>query len=113
VLPFYTTFKDLLFLKKLITPSVLTVLYWLVCISIALVTLFYFFKSFSILNYFGFGEWLYSFITLLITVLVSFISTRIGFELLIVIFNINDSLKKIAGQKTTQTDTTTNKDKQD
>jgi len=57
--------------------------------------------------------WISSFFMLIISTLILFVSTRIGFELLIVIFNINDSLKKIAGQKTAPADTKTSKDKLD
>lgn len=102
------TFKDLIFFKKLITPSVLTYIYWLSCVGIILFALISLFGSFAVFTFYGFGAWLTSFFMIIVYTFVLFVSTRVAFELIIIIFNINDNLKKIANQKTNTTESITN-----
>lgn len=92
------TFKDLFHLKKLLTPSVLPYLYWLSCAGVVLFALISIIASFTLLSYLGFIAWISSFFMIVIYTIVLFISVRVGFELIIVFFNINDNLKKIAAQ---------------
>lgn len=72
--------KDLFFFDKFVVPSVLTLVYWVALVLVVLSGLVMMFASF-------FGG--------LITILVGFVSTRITFELICVIFSINRNLQKL------------------
>ncbi|MDX5300188.1 MAG: DUF4282 domain-containing protein [Gammaproteobacteria bacterium] len=74
--------KELLFLDDMITPKVITFIYWLALIAIVLGSLFTIFQ----------GE----IIGGLLTLVGGAIAARVWCELIIVIFRINENLKKIA-----------------
>lgn len=77
--------KSLLFFDSMITPKILTVVYWLALVSVVLGGLFTMFSA----SFFG-G---------LATIIGGVIGVRIWCELLIVIFKINENLKQIADKQ--------------
>lgn len=81
--------KDLLYFDHLIMPRVLTFIYWIV---IAIVILTGFSTMFTI-----------SFFSGLIAIITGLIFTRIIFELIIVIFSINQNLEKLVSLQTNST----------
>lgn len=88
------TLKDLLFLNKMISPIILTVIYWLSIVGVVFLGLSVIFNSFSLLQY-RFFEGLVCLIGGILTILIGSISVRISFELVCVIFNINRNLEKL------------------
>lgn len=74
--------KELLFLEDMITPKVITFIYWLALIAIVLGGLFTIFQGQIIVG--------------LLTLVGGAIGARVWCELIIVIFRINENLKKIA-----------------
>lgn len=74
--------KELLFFNKLIMPTILTVIYWIVLIIVILGGLYTMFFSGSF-----FGG--------LIGLLVGIVSTRVTFEMICVVFSINRNLEKL------------------
>lgn len=73
--------KELLFFNKLIMPSILTIIYWIVLAFVVLGGLI----SMATVSVLG-G---------LIGILVGIVSTRITFELICVVFSINRNLEKL------------------
>jgi len=80
--------KDVLFFNSMLTPKVITVVYWLALAGIAFSGL----KTIFAESYFGFLTQLGMGLGILIG---GTISARIGCELLIVLFSINDNIKKM------------------
>lgn len=74
--------KDILFFDSLLTPKILTILYWLALVSvlfsgIALIFGGFFFRG-------------------LLSIVVGGLGTRVFFELIMIVFKNNEYLKKIA-----------------
>jgi hypothetical protein len=95
-------FKDLLFFEKMITPMVVTYLYWLGILGSFISGLIIIFSSFS------FGSLLSGIIFFIFGVICS----RVFYELVIILFKINEKLTVIAGntkEKTTPKKTTAKK----
>jgi uncharacterized membrane protein len=87
--------NNLFTLNEMLTPKIVTVLYWLGLIAIvisALTTLF----GFGYGAYTGFGTRLFTAIMILIF---GGLAVRVYSELLIVIFKIHGNLKKIADRQ--------------
>lgn len=74
--------KDLFFFNRMLTPSIITIVYWLLLVGVLLGSLSMMFTQ----SFFG-G---------LVMLLFGTIGVRIWCELLIVLFKINDNLKTLA-----------------
>ena len=98
---------DFFFLKKMITPVFMTVIYWVTLALIAIGGLGMFFASFAGFRYSFFGG-MFGLIGSIITLIIGFISTRIVFELICVLFNINRNLEKLALNKDDNTNDSSN-----
>ena len=90
--------KKIFFLDEMLTPKIITFVYWLMLLSIA-------FNGLNIIFKFGFT--FEKFILGSLTILGGIVGARILCELLIVIFKIHENLKKIAD---TEKDDDTEKD---
>lgn len=77
--------KSLLFFDSMITPQILTVVYWFLLVSVVIGGLFTMFSS--------------SFFAGLGMIIGGAIGVRIWCELLIVIFKINENLKRMADKE--------------
>ena len=82
------TLKDLLFFEKMLTPQVVTYLYWIGILFSFILGLRIMFTNFS------FG----SFITAILFFIVGVISSRVFYELVIVLFKIYEKLAVIANE---------------
>ena len=98
---------DFFFLKKMITPVFITVIYWITLALIAIGGLGMFFASFAGFRYSFFGG-MFGLIGSIITLIIGVISTRIVFELICVLFNINRNLEKLALNKDDNTNDSSN-----
>ncbi|OTP86017.1 DUF4282 domain-containing protein [Gilliamella apicola] len=98
---------DFFFLKKMITPVFMTVIYWVTLALIAIGGLGMFFASFAGFRYSFFGG-MFGLIGSIITLIIGVISTRIVFELICVLFNINRNLEKLALNKDDNTNDSSN-----
>ncbi|HFB64076.1 MAG TPA: DUF4282 domain-containing protein [Aeromonadales bacterium] len=79
--------KDILFFDKMLTPKIITFVYWLGLIAVVITSLREMFSDYgSFLN--GIGM-----------LIGGLIAVRIWSELLIVLFKINDNLQDIADKK--------------
>ncbi|WP_194240620.1 MULTISPECIES: DUF4282 domain-containing protein [unclassified Gilliamella] len=93
------TIKDFFFFNKMLTPSFITIVYWIALVLIGISALTMILGSFAAFAY-SFTMGLVAFFTGIITLIVGFISTRIGFELICVLFNINHNIQKLANENT-------------
>lgn len=93
------TIKDFLFLNRMITPTFINIVYWIALFCITITSLTMIFGSFALFAY-SFSAGLFTFFTGIITFVAGFISTRIGLELICVLFNINHNIQKLANEKT-------------
>lgn len=84
--------KKIFFFDEMITPKIITVIYWLMLVTILISGLVAIFSTFS--SYSGYN--LPVVFMALGGIIGGAISTRIGCELLIVLFKINDNIKKIS-----------------
>ncbi|NUF49767.1 hypothetical protein A9G24_01850 [Gilliamella sp. App6-5] len=91
--------KDFFFFNKMLTPSFITIVYWIALVLIGISALTMILGSFAAFAY-SFTMGLVAFFTGIITLIVGFISTRIGFELICVLFNINHNIQKLANENT-------------
>lgn len=80
--------NDLLHFDKMITPKIITFIYWILLIASVGFGLYSMFGGYS---NFTIGKFLIG----IITIGIGFLISRIWCELLIVIFKINENLKKI------------------
>lgn len=84
--------KDFLKLDTMITPKIITIIYWFGLVGVSL-------TSMSML--FGIGRYAYTnfgmrFLMAIFVIIFGLVIVRVYSELLIVIFKIHDNLKKIA-----------------
>jgi len=79
--------KDILFFDSMLTPKIITFVYWLAAIAIVIGSLVMMFSQYG------------SFLRGLGVLIGGLIGLRIWSELLIVIFKINDSLQVIVDRK--------------
>ncbi|WP_202112693.1 DUF4282 domain-containing protein [Gilliamella sp. Pas-s95] len=93
------TIKDFFFFNKMLTPSFITIVYWITLVLIGFSALTMILGSFALFAY-SFTAGLFTFFSGIITFVVGFVSTRIGFELICVLFNINHNIQKLANEKT-------------
>ena len=98
---------DFFFLKKMITPVFMTVIYWITLVLIAIGGLGMIFASFASFQYSFFGG-MFTLISGIVTLVVGIISARIGFELICVLFNINRNIEKLALNKDDNTNDSSN-----
>lgn len=77
--------RDVLFFDSMLTPKIITLVYWLLLIVVL-------FSGIGMMIAGGFG----SFIMGLFTLLAGAVGARIWCELLIVLFKINENMKKVA-----------------
>jgi len=79
--------KDILFFDSMLTPKIITFVYWLAAIAIIIASLVMMFSQYG------------SFLQGLGTLIGGLIGLRIWSELLIVIFKIHDSLQVLVDKK--------------
>lgn len=79
--------KDILFFDKMLTPKIITFVYWLGLIAVVVASLREMFRDYG------------SFINAIGMLVGGLIAVRIWSELLIVLFKINDNLQHIADKK--------------
>lgn len=89
------SFKDIFFLNKLLTPIFITIVYWVSLALIIICGLIIIFNSFSDFR-FGLTSGMFSLFIGIITIIVGLVTTRITFELICVLFNINHNIEKLA-----------------
>lgn len=77
--------RDVLFFDSMLTPKIITLVYWLLLVVVVISGIGMMFTG-------GFG----SFIMGLFTILAGAVGARIWCELLIVLFKINENMKKVA-----------------
>ena len=94
------SFKDFFFFDKMFTPKIITVIYWMSLVLIVFSGLTIIFSSFLIISY-SFGSALLGIITGIITIVGGALFTRIGYEIICVLFNINRNIEKLALDKST------------
>ncbi|MBI0155940.1 DUF4282 domain-containing protein [Gilliamella sp. M0364] len=94
------SFKDFFFFDKMFTPKIITVIYWMSLVLIVFSGLTIIFSSFLIISY-SFGSALLGIITGIITIVGGTVFTRIGYEIICVLFNINRNIEKLALDKST------------
>jgi len=80
--------RELLYFNSMITPKLITLVYW---ISLALLTLSGVFVLFA-----GEGNFIVRLLTLLIALPLGALLIRVYCELLMVLFKINDNIQKLA-----------------
>lgn len=79
--------NDLLFFDKMVTPKIITVVYWLMLASTIV-------SAFSAI----FGTYGAGFVAGIIILISGFIFARIFCEVLVVLFKINENMQKIANK---------------
>ncbi len=92
------SFKDFFFFDKMFTPKIITVIYWMSLVLIVFLGLTIIFSSFLIISY-SFGSALLGIISGIITIVGGAVFTRIGYEIICVLFNINRNIEKLALDK--------------
>ena len=92
------SFKDLFFFNKMITPKIITLLYWISLILITISGLVVIFSSFYWFRY-SFGSGLKSILSGILIIILGTVFTRIGYELISILFNINRNIEKLASNK--------------
>lgn len=80
--------KDIFFFDSMLTPKIITVVYWLMLFAIVI-------SGFSAM-FTGYGGWFGNFLRGVAIIVGGGIGARIWCELLIVLFKIHDNLKKMA-----------------
>lgn len=83
------TMKNLFFFEKMLTPKIITIVYWLLLVAAVLSGLGTMFNEFE-------GVTFMSFVMGLAVAIGSMIGARIWCELLIVLFKIHENLQSIA-----------------
>jgi hypothetical protein len=83
--------KNLLFFNSMITPKMITFIYWALSIVIIVVSIYQMFSGYE----FDF----FNFFVRLLQLFAGIITLRIWCELMIVLFKINDNLQLIANKK--------------
>lgn len=99
--------KDFFFFDKSLTPVIITFLYWLTLLLILISGLTIIFTSFSMFR-FSFNLGLLTFFSGVITIVVGILTTRVVFELICVLFNINRNIEKLASNATNTSETINN-----
>ena len=81
--------RDLFFFDEMITPKVITFIYWLLLLAILIAGLSTMFRGFS------------GFLGGIGIIVLGSVLVRVYCELMIVLFKINDNIKKIAADSST------------
>ena len=84
--------KDLLYFDHMVTPKIITFVYWASLVSILFLGFLAMFTGYGGLT---FGKFIWG----LFIIIFGCIGTRISYELLIVLFKIHENIKKIANTK--------------
>ena len=84
------SFNDWLFLKKMITPMVIQIIYWLGILVVIIFGLFTIIKSFG-----AFGGGAIGLLSGILMIILGPIMVRVYCEILVVMFNIYEELKKL------------------
>jgi hypothetical protein len=84
------SFNDWLFLKKMITPMVIQIIYWLGILVVIIFGLFTIIKSFG-----AFGGGAFGLLSGILMLILGPIMVRVYCEILVVLFNIYEELKKL------------------
>lgn len=84
--------EDILYFNKMLTPKIITLVYWLALIGVVVAGLGTMFGGFG---GFSFGK----FLTGLFIIVAGALGTRIWCELLIVLFKMNEALQEIRDGK--------------
>ena len=95
------SFKDFFFFDKMFTPKIITVIYWISLVFIVFSGLVLIFSSFLLMRY-SFGSALLGILSGIITIVGGAVFTRIGYEIICVLFNINRNIEKLALDKSTE-----------
>ncbi|WP_019567523.1 DUF4282 domain-containing protein [Thioalkalivibrio sp. ALMg13-2] len=85
--------RDLFFFDTMLTPKIITIVYWLLLVGVALAGIGTMFTG----GRFGNEMTFVSFLMGLGVIIFGAIGARVWSELLIVIFKIHENLKKMAG----------------
>ncbi|OCG27311.1 hypothetical protein A9G11_12920 [Gilliamella sp. wkB108] len=97
--------KDFLFLNKLLTPVFITFFYWLTLLLVLISGLSIVFTSFTLFS-FSFKLAFFTFFSGIITIIVGILTTRVVFELICVLLNINRNIEKLSSTKTDASEAT-------
>lgn len=86
--------RDLLHFDSMITPKIITFIYWLMLAGAALVGLVMLFKGFGVMKYSGFAGFGMIVLAPILSVAVALLA-RINCEIMIVLFKMNEALQDI------------------
>jgi ABC-type multidrug transport system fused ATPase/permease subunit len=90
------SFKDFFFFDKMLTPVFITLIYWISLAGILIFGLIGFFGSFFAMFSFSFRLGILGIFSSLFFILAGLVTTRLTYELIYAIFNINRNIKKLA-----------------
>ncbi|OCG07815.1 hypothetical protein A9G13_06265 [Gilliamella sp. wkB178] len=93
------SFKDFFFFNKLLTPVFITIIYWVVIALVIISGLSIILGSFALFHY-SFSMGMIAFFSGIFTIIGGLVSTRIVFEIICILFNINRNIEKIASAST-------------
>jgi len=85
---------EFLSFRKFISPIVVKILYLIGVIAIVLFGLYLFFMSFNYLGH-NFGIFLMNFFGSILLIIFGNLSWRVGCEMMLLMFSMNDELKKL------------------
>ncbi len=85
---------EFLSFRKFISPVVIKILYLIGVVAIVLFGLYLFFMSFNLLRL-SFGAFLLRFFGSILLIIFGNLSWRVGCEMMLLIFSMNDELKKL------------------
>jgi len=86
--------KDLLYFESMITPKIITFLYWLMLVGALLFGLFTIFSGFSMMRFSFFGG-LGTVFGGLLSIALGALLARVYCELMIVLFKMNEALQEL------------------
>ena len=85
---------EFLSFRKFISPIVIKILYLIGVVAIVLFGLYMFFMSFNLLRL-SFGAFLLQFFGSILLIVFGNLSWRVGCEMMLLMFSMNDELKKL------------------
>jgi len=85
---------EFLSFRKFISPIVIKILYLIGVVAIVLFGLYLFFMSFNLLRL-SFGAFLIQFFGSILLIIFGNLSWRVGCEMMLLMFSMNDELKKL------------------
>ena len=93
------SFKDFIFFNKLLTPVFITIVFWVAIAIVIISGLSIILGSFALFNY-SFSAGMIVLFGGILTIIGGLVSTRIVFELICILFNINRNIEKLASEST-------------